>query len=215
MRILTKISILILIAIFLPLTTVVSFVDESPNHPCGSGLNSSICFASIDPREKLTASERQMLNEGANLAIDTVYSAEFREELDEFRSRMERQPASVRWNLVRASWTPLSNDQIVAMLRTELNGMEVDSFGYIRGTLAWWFFGTKAKDGGSGPVLINRAALARATPNTLANTFVHEAAHRIGLLHDRPEHCRSPYAIGNIVEAIIDDETENICQFDI
>jgi len=205
-----------LIGAFMLFSFPFALAGENLSRPCGVGTNASICFAPIDKRGKLSSKEKQMFVRAATLAIETVYSPEFENKLNELRDRIARQPTdSARWNKVRSSFAPLNNEKIVSLLRKELNGMELETYGYLKGTLQFWIWGTKAKDGGSGPIQINRAALAHASASSLANTFVHEAAHRIGLSHDEAKPCRSPYAIGDLVESMIEPSIDLICKFDV
>ena len=185
--------------------------DQAQAKPCGMVDGSKVCLGEIDLRGKLSEQEAVMLDEAATLAIETVASAQFKAALDDVRSKIMAKPDD-GWRSAKETLAVYSNDEIISRLKAKLKGLEIDSFGYSRGTFLWWFYGTKAMDGGSeGPIYLNRAALYRATKETLANTIVHEAAHRIGLTHPNKSACEAPYLIGNLVESLISDGYELDC----
>ena len=180
--------------------------DLAQAKPCGMVNGSEVCLGKIDPRGKLSEEEFAMLDEAATLAIETVASPEFKAALDNVRSKIMAKPDDDGWSSAKETLGVYSNEEIISKLKAKLKGLEIDSFGYTRGTFLWWFYSTKAMDGGSdGPIYLNRAALHQATKETLANTIVHEAAHRIGLTHPNKSSCEAPYLIGNLVESLISE----------
>jgi hypothetical protein len=135
------------------------------------------------------------------LAINIIYSDEFQEQLSEY---MRSHPASPEDTV----WAGLTPEGITAALRAQLRGINVTTYGGIRGAWLAWRHGNTGLDGGG--VAINRYALDGRRASQIANTIVHEAAHGAGMTHpesDRPgglplAFCQPPYVIGTIVERI-------------
>lgn len=131
-------------------------------------------------------------------AIDALHSQAFEADLRAFVS------AHAQSGKHSAAWQGVEASAIIGELRGKINGLVVTTYG---GPYGWWlstFYGNTAYEG-TGPIRLNRAALPRPIPS-IANTFAHEAAHRVGLGHPTFEsdktvgRCEPPYVIGSLVE---------------
>jgi hypothetical protein len=145
-------------------------------------------------------------------AITSIYSDEFEIKLTEYIKDSigsgEHVPA----------WEGLVASEIVAKMRSQINGEFLETYGGIRG---WWvnkFSGNLAYDGTmNGPIRINRIPLKYEwrDASSIANTIAHETAHRIGLTHPHSNsnlkiaYKEPPYIIGQIIESIARKQQNN------
>jgi len=140
--------------------------------------------------------------EASRAAVDALYSPGFEADLRAFIVTHARSGEHA------ALWAGVESEATIASLRRAIQGQDVDTVGGLRGWFSHIFFHNTAYDGQeSGPILFNRFALRRPVPS-LANTIVHEVAHRIGLSHrwrgrSEAARCEPPYVIGSLIEKAI------------
>lgn len=140
-------------------------------------------------------------------AIDAIGSQQFSNEIKRFylQSAETGQHAKV--------WEGVDVDMVQNALLSEIQGLEIDTYGGIISGFKYLIYGNIAYDGMTDkPISLNRWALPRSS-DSIANTIAHEAAHRIGLKHPHSNDnfgvakCEPPYVIGSIVEKVIDPES--------
>lgn len=140
---------------------------------------------------------------GARLAIKVIHSEIFLDSLEEH----------IRFNLGTGehteAWEGVDANTITQKMQYKIDSIAVNTYGGLRG---WWInmaYNNIAYDGGDiGPIRMNRIPLRKKdrTPAQIANTIIHEVAHRVGLKHPHGGQIKfkePPYIIGNIAEAII------------
>lgn len=163
---------------------------------CGSNDHDSICLGKTNvPSEQVN-----LFLKASKQAVDAVASDEFRDDLTDFVKRHSGSGGH------SSAWQGVEADTIPNRLLDEIQGMQISTFGGIKGLFYKLCCGTKAFEGdGVGPILVNRWSLPRSSAS-IANTIVHEAAHRIGLTHPHSStntdiaNCEPPYLIGSLVE---------------
>ena len=171
---------------------------DAPARPCGSPPHEQVCLGRLD----VPAERRAAFLAASRSAVDALYSPGFESDLRAFiATHAHRDAHAERWSGVEA-------DATIAALRRAIRDQDVSTIGGLRGWFSRRFFHNAAYDGRtSGPILFNRFALDR-TVASLANTIVHEVAHRIGLSHRRQgrsaaARCEPPYVIGSLIEKAI------------
>jgi hypothetical protein len=171
-----------------------SLAQESAR-PCGSPPHDSVCLGELDVPERYRAD----FNQAARLAVDGIYSEQFERELAAFIRDHTGSGAHAE------RWMGLTAESVIERLRQGINGQRITTYGGLIAKLNYRANGNLAYDGAeSGPIRVNREALPRAAAE-IANTIVHEVAHRTGLKHRKkgrsaPARCEPPYVIGTLVE---------------
>lgn len=165
-------------------------------HVCGQGESATVCTGSL----RVPASQQEQFAAAARQAIVALHDQVLMDRLVEFSSQCAGVgPWAPAWNGVDVAG-------VSARLKAAAQGMRVGTYGGPMALFKYGVFGNLAYDGEeSGPIRLNRWGLPR-TPASLANTFTHELAHRIGLRH--PSSSRDlgiagyepPYVIGTLVE---------------
>ena len=168
---------------------------------CGTGTARNTCLGKrVIPEDQVA-----LFNKASQQVIDVLSSAEFNNELKSFIDQHTNKGKHAR------SWAGFDISSVQEKLISEVNGLEVETYGGIYGGFYALFFGNKAFDGVTdGPIRLNRWALPRPS-ESIANTIAHEAAHRIGYSHPHSSkggqlmvaYCEPPYVIGSIVEKIL------------
>ena len=169
-----------------------------PERPCGSPPHERVCLGRLDvPAERQAA-----FLVASRAAVDALYSPGFEADLRAFIATYSGRGAHAE------RWRGVDADATIAELRRAIQGQDVSTVGGLHGWFSRTFFHNTAYDGRmSGPILFNRFALNR-TVASLANTIVHEVAHRIGLSHRRQgrspaARCEPPYVIGSLIEKAV------------
>jgi hypothetical protein len=165
---------------------------------CGSGPGTSVCLGTMTVPSK----EADVFALASEQVVDALHSSAFEESFDRFRRLHANAGAHAQaWEAV--------NDSTLPRLRRAVQGLEIETYGGIRGWWVYMVYTNLAYDGAEeGPIRINRWGLPRPS-NSVANTIAHEAAHRVGLSHPsyRRDHsvgqCEPPYVIGSLVEKTI------------
>lgn len=180
----------------LALSVFAASVGQAQEPPCGSGVQSSVCFGTMEAPDD----QRATFALAARQTVDAVHSREFAQDLMDFVARHGTGGEHA------AAWAGLDPVATTAALKASLPGQRVATYGGLRGWFLRTFFGNVAYDGSAdGPILLNRAALPRSAPS-IANTFAHEIAHRTGLRHPHSSRdlatarCEPPYVVGTLVE---------------
>lgn len=168
---------------------------------CGSPPHATICLGFDDLATRRYGS---LFSQAAREGVDAVYTDAFERDLAAFVRNHAGAGAHAE------AWRGLDQEATVRDLRRVMGTMKVTTYGGVHG---WWvntIYGNTAYDGTtSGPIRLNRAALPR-TSASVANTFVHEGAHRIGLTHPhsntdfRVALCEPPYVIGSLIQKQIE-----------
>lgn len=195
-------TILVILSLTTLLAACTSLETKDPGG-CGTSPNESICLGATTAPTK----QVDLFELSSRQAVDAISSQEFRDELASFvANHSTAGEHSGAWAGVDASGIP---DKLLQ----KTQGMQISTFGGVKGLFFKLCCGTQAFEGdGVGPILINRWSLPRSSAS-IANTIVHEAAHRIGLSHPHSSnnksvaHCEPPYVIGSMVEKhILGDE---------
>lgn len=191
-------SLLVLSFIFSMIPSANAQSGETPAIPCGSPPHEHVCLGRLD----VPAERRPAFLAASRAAVDALYSPGFEADLRAFIAVHSRiGPHAERWRGVEAS-------AMIAALRRAMQGQDISTLGGLHGWFSHLLFHNTAYDGRtSGPILFNRFALDRTTAS-LANTIVHEVAHRIGLGHRRQgrspaARCEPPYVIGSLIEKAV------------
>lgn len=167
---------------------------------CGTGEGKKICLGKQEIPEK----QVDLFKDASQEAIDAVISPQFIEELEYFIDKHSNSGKHSQ------AWVDFDLGSVQGKLIDEINGLEVETYGGLYGGFYALIFGNKAFDGSEdGPIRLNRWALPRPSAS-IANTIVHEAAHRIGYSHPHSSkrgmlevaYCEPPYVIGSIIEKI-------------
>lgn len=161
---------------------------------CGAGTQSGVC---ITPQE-IPAADSLTYVSAARQAIEVVHSDAFAARYKAYNER------ALRFDpFVSDDWNAASADSALVRLRRAIAGLDVTTYGGLKGWFANRVFGNRAYEGDSiGPIRINRIPAADA--HDLTNTIVHEAAHRAGLTHaDGDRNCGPPYILGALAEALV------------
>lgn len=184
-----------LMAVGTVLATGVSASSQDRLAGCESGGQAGLCLRLDDT---VPDKYRPLFTDAGTAAVRAVASSEFRADLAEFIQR--RAPANSR-----DPWWGVDATATADRVHAELLDFSVTTYGGLYGWFLNTFWGNLAYDGGGGPVRLNRAGLPRSMPS-VANTFAHEAAHRVGLRHPSSNddlnlaECEPPYVIGSLVE---------------
>lgn len=165
-------------------------------HVCGQGESATVCTGSL----RVPASQQEQFAAAARQAIVAVHDQVLTDRLTEFSSQCAGVgPWAPAWNGVDVAG-------VSARLKAAAQGVRVDTYGGPIGLFKYVVFGNLAFDGDeAGPIRINRWGLPRSSAS-LANSFAHELAHRIGLLHPSSRknldiaQYEPPYVIGALVE---------------
>jgi hypothetical protein len=171
---------------------------------CGHASNQTTCIGQIRVPEKYRATVTQ----GAALAIDALHSPEFHRQLKLF---IESHGADTD---IRKEWNGLTAEGVIRGMRAQLHGIKIDTFGGARGFLKLKFYGTRALERPAieSPIGLNRWSLRNTSPESIANTIIHEVAHAIGLKHPHSSgrgkkwtiaQCEPPYVLGSIAERVL------------
>lgn len=141
--------------------------------------------------------------EAARLTALAIYAPEFEQRLAYYMEHTMGEGPHV------AAWKGVMAKEVVAKMRSHVNGTYVRTYGGAVGLWKYWVYGNLAYDGSeSGPILINRTGLKKRSSVSLSNTMAHEIAHRIGLTHPHSDddleiaYKEPPYVIGDIIEEI-------------
>lgn len=163
---------------------------------CGSSPLDTVCLGETTVPTK----QKELFLTSSNQAINVISSQAFKDELANFITLHSKTGKH------SAAWLGVDTTSISDSLLQEVQGMKISTFGGIKGLYLKVFYGNQAFEGdGVGPILLNRWSLPRSSAS-IANTIVHEAAHRIDLLHPSVEKdskvadCEPPYLIGSLVE---------------
>lgn len=167
---------------------------------CGSGSQSAICLGTMS----VPATQTDIFSLSSQQAIDALYSQAFVDDLARFHR------AHAGTGAHSSAWAGVEVGTTVDRLRRAVHGIEIKTYGGMRG---WWvnfWFGNVAYDGATdGPIYLNRWALPRSSAS-IANTIAHEVGHRVGLTHPSSNsdldiaRCEPPYVIGSLVEKQIE-----------
>ena len=198
-----KLHSILIIFIFVFLSGCASITNLERS--CGSPPNDDICLGG----GTVPSGKEELFETSSTQAVDALKSDQFKEELERFHSLFSKNgPHSKAWENVDVSLVPNS-------LIGEVDGMTITTYGGASGWFKKLAFGNMAFDGEKdGPIKLNRWALKRSSAS-IANTIVHEAAHRIGLIHPNSSNdleiadCEPPYVIGSLVEKYIDGKNWN------
>jgi hypothetical protein len=183
-----------------PLTGCTHF--QTLEKTCGSGSNSGRCT------DRMTVPDDQAprFEKAGQLAIDALYSKEFETQLQDYmRKHANEEP-------IRKAWEGLTPEGIIAAVQARIPTLTLETYGGPLAGLKYLFAGNLAYDGQvNGPILVNRWGLPKRPPASIANTIVHEAAHKAAMTHPHAElrpaelsiaFCEPPYIVGSIVERI-------------
>lgn len=195
-----------------------------PGLLCGSGRNSSICFASVDRSGKLSGKDRAKLAAAAPVAIDVVSSPRFAAELAAFHAALPK-----RWAKGNRYWRGFDAAQATASVRAAFAGLHIETRGGSRARRSSEFSGNLAYEGSTDPdtgeryIMLNRYRLDRPL-GALVATYVHEAAHKGGYSHrpgqTRDQKCEPPYVMGQLARKLAEPDkwasfvaSKNACRF--
>lgn len=175
--------------------------------------NPQVCFDSMTeiPRDRVG-----VFRDGGALAIDVVMGDTFPARLARALASIERvasgtepragRPSPSRF---RDAWQGASAGTIVDALRRQLPSITLTTYDDCP---RWRRSQNRAFDGGDGPVPVNRCAEIPMEPADIANTIVHETAHRAGYRHPHMErwinrnwslaNCEPPYLVGSLTRSI-------------
>ena len=163
---------------------------------CGTGVGAHICMGDMS----VPTDDGAAFIEASRLAIDAVHAQSFVDDLQRFRTTYAMSGPHAR------AWADVDVAVAIPRLRAALDHLTAETYGGPYGLVLYVFKGNLAFDGTtSGPIRLNRWGLPRSSPS-LANSIVHEAAHRIGLEHPNSDtrfaiaRCEPPYVIGTLAE---------------
>ena len=176
--------------------------------------NPEVCLDSMTniPRDRV-----EVFREGAALAIDVVMGDTFPARLARALASIERVASGTepragrpRPSQFRKAWRGGSADALVGALRRQLPSITLTTYDSCR---LWRSSSNRAFDGGAdGPVRVNRCVEIPMTAPDIANTIVHETAHRIGYSHPHMgggvfrnwslANCEPPYFVGSLTRSI-------------
>lgn len=163
---------------------------------CGQGESATVCTGAL----RVPAEQAGQFTTAARQAIVALHDQALVARLTEFSHHCA---GAGPW---APAWQGVDATDVGARLKAAAQGMRVDTYGGPIALFKYGVFGNLAYDGDeSGPIRLNRWGLPR-TPASLANTFTHELAHRIGLRHPSSSKdlgiagYEPPYVIGTLVE---------------
>ncbi len=173
---------------------------------CGTKPNNEICLG----EESIPLGQEDIFQPASVEVIDALDSEQFREDLVRFHSLFSTGGAHA------GAWAGVDIEIVPDELISKVNGMQIETYGGIKGLFYKALFGNTAFDGSEdGPIMLNRWALPRSSAS-IANTISHETAHRIGLVHPNSgndleiANCEPPYVIGSLVQRSIDSSDWNL-----
>jgi hypothetical protein len=135
------------------------------------------------------------------MAVDVIYSDKFAQSIRDFVNPTNTAIAKLD------AWRDVDSNRAVQNMRTAIDGISISTYGGIWGWTISVFAGNIAKEGlTNGPILINRWPLRGRDVPSIANTIVHETAHRAGLTHPTKHQLEPAYYIGNLVETLARDD---------
>jgi hypothetical protein len=147
----------------------------------------------------------------AKLTTKTLYSDKFVVELSNYMKD------SIGEGAHTAAWENLDAKEVVELMRKQINGTYVETYGGIKGLWLSVFYSNIAYDGTeNGPIRYNRIPLRKRTASQIANTLAHELAHRIGLKHPHSDdnlkiaQKEPPYVIGDMMERIVKEMNKSL-----
>ncbi|MCO4092873.1 MAG: hypothetical protein HEQ34_13115 [Sphingorhabdus sp.] len=194
------------IVLIIPSLALATATPSETEPVCGGGVNSSICFASIDVANKVTPKLRKRLALAGSDAINIVSSPEFERELNAFHAAHSNSGPH------REYWRDFDPKRAVIDTRANFDGLHIETVGGVRAWFSSTFLGNLAYEGstrldGSREILLNRNRLDRPTAS-LVGTYVHEAAHKAGYSHrqkqTKDQKCEPPYVMGQIASKLAD-----------
>jgi hypothetical protein len=161
---------------------------------CGTGLNASVCAG----RMEVPAARVNEFEQAGQIAIDRVFSPEFERGVQEFVAARAQEPD------MQADWSSWTADSVVATLRREIPNAELGTWDTPRAWLWKRMYGNLALEANPPqPAVVNRWGLRGRSAVSLANTIVHEAAHKGGMTHiGEDRDCGPPYVVGTLVERL-------------
>jgi hypothetical protein len=173
---------------------------SSIHSTCGAAPYKSECFGQFSVKPKYS----DEFENAGRATIAALHDPAFAASLASFmQDHAQAGPHSPAWQSVGTS------SQIVAALLGALPGTTVQTYATVRGWFAYVFAGNLAYDGTTGgPIRVNRWGLPRGAAS-IANTFAHELAHRIGMTHPHSDddlkiaRCEPPYVVGSLVEKVV------------
>jgi len=166
---------------------------------CSDSLTTVHMGEMVVPKEK-----EQVFKEAACMAVQILYSKEFRKELTKYIANHTNDGDYAE------AWQGWDVDKIISGLKEHINGITVITDGSPAELWDYTFFGNLAWDGdSSGPIRLNQFGLNRDAAS-IANSFIHEVSHRAGMGHPHSSIrgawetaiCEPPYVIGSILEKI-------------
>ena len=191
-------SVMYLSIVMLTLTgcaTTLTTIEKS----CGTGRKLNQCSGTLEVPAKHAAVIRQ----GAQIAIDRIYSDAIASELARF---MDTNKDSIQ---LHPDWANLTPSGILSSLRVN---MDEARLGTHDGLGAWYYhhiYGSLALESiGTLPARINRWGISGRRGGSIANTIVHEASHAADLTHnDKDKVCSPPYVLGEIIQRLENDDS--------
>lgn len=144
---------------------------------------------------EIPADQQDAFLQASRQTVDALFSVGFEQDLRGFVGYHARLGPHAN------AWRGVDVEASLTALRFKARDAEVSTYGGFYGLWVNVFFGNTAYDGDAyGPIRMNRWGLPRA-PHSLANTMVHELAHRVGLRHPHSDTeftvalCEPPYII--------------------
>lgn len=189
-----------LMCLLIGLTSCVSLCDidvmtvQTSSQSVQSGKSVFPCYKESD------------FNEAFKLCVEAIYSNEFSIRLENYMRD------SIGEGKHKNAWVGLTSKDVIRDMKSQLNGVGVDTYGGIKGLWLYIFYGNLAYDGTlDGPIMMNRIPLKGRDIPSISNTIAHEIAHRAGMKHPNSDsnlkiaQKEPPYVIGDIIESIINN----------
>ncbi len=168
---------------------------------CGHPPNQDACMGRIVAAKTQT----KLVTDSARLAIDVLHDPRYRAEVARFIAAHAADSDLVE------TWGDATADALITQMRAELGGLQITTFGGPIGLIRLLAYGTRAfeRRNPAEPIRLNRWALVKATPASVANTIVHELSHAIDLRHPHSSDphwaiglCEPPYVLGSLAEKV-------------
>jgi hypothetical protein len=170
------------------------------NGICGSSPRNDVCMGD----QSIPEGQEELFRTASTEVVDAIGSVQFLSDLERFESLFALEVA------LSKAWSNVKIEQVQSSLLNEIRGLEIETYGGVKGLFLKLVYGNVAYDGSSdGPIRLNRWALPRSSAS-IANTIAHEAAHRIEFQHPNSDNdlkianCEPPYVIGSLVEKAIE-----------
>jgi hypothetical protein len=202
-RSVVRLSVVVLLSVggILTLTacaTTLTTIEKS----CGTGNNINRCSGTL----QVPVNDTALIRQGAQIAIDRVYSDAFASEVERF---MVANRASIGSH---PDWVNLTPAGVVSNLRSK---MDEARLGTHDGPGAWYYHyihdSLALESTETLPARINRWGIPGRSAASIANTIVHEAAHAADLTHnDDHVACAPPYVLGEIIQRLDNDTPTNM-----